>query len=181
MYHYLRYLWILFFLVIIIPCFSQKNDSTIFKIRIEAGPQFSFPLNPYFKNTQSFGMGATARAAYYFNNTFSAGIRVNYDYFIGKKYKINGTTDNYFNLTWTSAMGNVQFDVTDHFFAGGDVGLGLLSINGNVNAAFNSSLYTGYNIHTNKNDFGIVIAWSQAKKPTTNFSSMGLRVQYNFN
>ena len=176
-----RVLLLIVFLVANTVCFSQKNDSTTFKIRIEAGPQFSIPINPSFKNTHSFGMGATGRAAYYFTDKISSGIRVNYDYFIGKKYELNGVKDNYYNLTWTSVMGNLQFELGERFFAGGDIGLGLLSTKGDVNAAFNASLYGGYIIPTMKNDFGIVVCWSQAKKPTTYFSSLGLRVQYNFN
>ena len=176
-----RVLLVITFLVANSTCFSQKNDSSSFKIRIEAGPQFSIPVNPAFNNTHFLGMGATARAAYYFSHKISSGIRVNYDYFIGKKYELNGVKDNYYNLTWTSVMGNLQLEMGERFFAGGDIGFGLLSARGDVNAAFNTSLYCGYAIPTKKNDFGIVVCWSQAKKPTSYFSSLGLRVQYNFN
>ena len=78
-------------------------------------------------------------------------------------------------------MGNLQFELGERFFAGGDIGLGLLSTSSDINAAFNASLYGGYSIPTKKNDFGIVVCWSQAKKPAAYFSSLGLRVQYNFN
>lgn len=178
---YLRVLLLAAFLTIATVGSSQKTDSTTFKIRIEAGPQVSIPINPALKTTQSIGFGATARAAYYFTDKISSGVRVNYDYFIGKKYEQNGVKDNYYNLTWTSVMANLQFELGNYFFAGGDAGLGLLSIRGDVNAAFNASFYAGYTIKTKKNNIGIVLCWTQAKKPTSYFESLGLRGQYNFN
>lgn len=180
MLHY-RFLLLTVFLGTGIICLPQKNDSSAFKIRVEAGSQLSLALNPAFSKTHSVGIGATARAAWYFTNKISSGVRVNYDYFVGKKYEQNGIKDNYYNLTWTSVMGNLQFELGNNFFAGGDAGLGLLSIRSDVNAAFNASFYAGYSIKTKKNNIGIALCWSQAKKPSSYFETLGLRAQYNFN
>jgi hypothetical protein len=164
-----------------ITCICQKVKPPASKMKFDLGPQLSLPLNPSFNKTHSVGIGATSRAAYYFTPDISAGIRVNYDYFLGSKYVYGTVTDRYFNLTWTSFLANFQYDFEKNIFIGGDAGLGILSVNGDATSMFNSSLYFGKAFVFKKSTIGFSFYWSQAREPGTRDETIGLRAHYRFN
>lgn len=160
---------------------TQKVNPPASKMKFDIGPQFSFPLNTSFKETHSFGFGASSRSAYYFTNEISAGIRINYDYFIGKKYTTYGVEDRHYNITWTSLLANLQYDFDKNIFLGGDAGIGLLSIKGSSNSTFTTSLYAGKAIKLKKSSVGIALFWTQVRQSTNRDEAAGLRATYRFN
>lgn len=160
---------------------TQRVKAPASKMKFDIGPQFSLPINPSFKKTHSIGLGATSRAAYYFTDEISAGIRVNYDYFLGRKYSNGAVTDRYFNLTWTSFLANFQYDFKKNIFIGGDAGVGLLGIRGNTNSMFNSSLYIGSAFQVLKSSMGVALHWTQARESASRDETIGVRFLYRFN
>ena len=150
-------------------------------MKFDIGPQFSYPINNSFNNTHSIGLGATSRAAYYFTNEISTGIRVNYDYFLARKYAGAGNEDQYFNLTWTSFLANFQYDFKKNIYIGGDAGLALLSILGHTSSMFNTSLYIGKAVKFSKSTVGISLYWTQARESGSRDETIGLRAAYRFN
>jgi hypothetical protein len=160
---------------------AQKVKHPASKMKFDIGPQFSYPINNSFNTTHSIGIGATSRAAYYFTNEISTGIRVNYDYFIGRKYSNGQISDRHYNLTWTSFLANLQYDFDKNIFIGGDAGIGLLSQNDNTNSMFNSSLYIGYAFKILRSSMGVTLYWTQARESSSRDETIGVRLCYRFN
>ncbi len=178
----MKYTWMLgVLLTIVAATTAQKVKPPASKMKFDIGPQFSYPLNPSFNRTHSIGLGATSRAAYYFTSEISTGIRVNYDYFLGREYNNAGISDRHYNLTWTSFLANFQYDFNDGFYIGGDAGIGFLSIKGNTNSMFNTSLYTGKAFKMIKSTGGISLYWTQARESSSRDETLGLRFHYRFN
>lgn len=159
---------------------GQQVKSSSSKMKFEIGPQFSLPLNENSRTTHYLGLGATSRAAYYFTDEISAGIRINYDYFLGKKY-VSPDPDRYFNVTWTSLLANFQYDLKKEFYFGGDAGIGIINVNGLSNSSFNTSLYFGKAITVLKTSLGLSIYWTQARESTNRNETLGLRAVFRFN
>ncbi|HET9057132.1 MAG TPA: hypothetical protein VFN30_09835 [Chitinophagaceae bacterium] len=168
-------------LIVVLGVSSQRVKAPASKMKFDIGPQFSYAINTSFNKTHSMGLGATTRAAYYFTPEISTGIRVNYDYFLGRKYTVNNVNDRYFNLTWTSFLANFQYDFDKNIFIGGDGGLGILSIKGDATSMFNSSLYIGKAVKFSKSSMGISFFWTQAREAGSRDETIGLRAHYRFN
>lgn len=160
--------------------YGQQAKPSSSKIKFEIGPQFSMPLNENFRTTHYLGFGATSRAAYYFTDEISTGIRINYDYFLGKKYE-SPTPDRYFNVTWTSLLVNFQYDLKKEFYFGGDAGIGIININGITNSSFNTSVYFGKAVTVFKTSIGMAIYWTQARESTSRNETLGLSAAFRFN
>lgn len=159
---------------------GQQVKAPASKMKFDIGPQISYPLNSDFHTTHSIGFGATSRAAYYFTDEISTGIRVSYDYFISRKYS-GPSVDTYYNLTWTSFLANFQYDFPKNIYVGGDAGVGLLSIKGSSNSMFNTSLYIGKAVKFAKSTLGIGLNWTQARESSDRNETVGLRAAYRFN
>ena len=160
---------------------AQQVKAPASKMKFDIGPQFSYPINASFNRTHGIGLGASSRAAYYFTDEISTGIRINYDYFLGRKYVNNGVTDRWYNATWTSFLANFQYDFKGNVYIGGDAGLGLISIRGNTGSAFNSSLYMGSAFRFLKSHIGTSFYWTQARQSSIRYETTGLRLRYRFN
>lgn len=149
-------------------------------MKFDLGPQFSVPLNNAFSTTHSMSFGLTSRAAYYFAQDISVGVRINYDYFLGKSYT-GPNEEKYYNLTWTSLLANFQYDFEKGVYIGGDAGFGLLNVRGSTSSTFNTSLYFGKAVKMLKSTVGFTVYWTQAREATARDEALGLRVAYRFN
>ena len=154
----------------------NQNNKWDFNVGIRA----SVPVTTYFKETQSFGLGAELRESYNVSNNFALGGSVVYDHFFGKKYTQGNTEYRYDAFSWTSLNVTTQYRSNQGLLLGVDAGIAFLGYSGSSTTAFNLQGNAGYTWDCHAHRVGLVAFYDTYMKNGDHDDALGLKFMYDF-